>query len=295
VAALCRGSAGLAASKFVSHVSGEWGGARQLTLGSRVDSYYEYLLKGWLAAGAPPAHPLLTAYQDAVHSITLHLLQRSRTERLLFVAERSGDERGPLLGQVDHLVCFYPGLLALGHAAGVRPRPEQRTAQAAALQRLGFSAGASQLDVAAELAAGCRQMYRRNPLGLGPEIAFFALEGEPSASDGDVLVKPGDAHSLLRPEFAESLFVLHRATRNATYRDWAWEVWQGIEQHARVPSGGYASVESVLQAKPVLRDSMESFFLAETAKYLLLVFAEEERLDLKRWVFNTEAHPLPRA
>jgi mannosidase alpha-like ER degradation enhancer 2 len=35
-------------------------------------------------------------------------------------------------------------------------------------------------------------------------------------------------------------------------------------------------------------------FLAETLKYLYLLFAPEETLDLERVVFNTEAHPLRR-
>lgn len=38
---------------------------------------------------------------------------------------------------------------------------------------------------------------------------------------------------------------------------------------------------------------INSFFLAETLKYLYLLFDDEDPIDLKKWVFNTEAHPLP--
>lgn len=39
---------------------------------------------------------------------------------------------------------------------------------------------------------------------------------------------------------------------------------------------------------------MESFFLGETLKYLYLLFSDDvELLDLDKFVFNTEAHPLP--
>lgn len=39
---------------------------------------------------------------------------------------------------------------------------------------------------------------------------------------------------------------------------------------------------------------MESFFLGETLKYLYLLFSEDPSLiSLDRYVFNTEAHPLP--
>jgi len=33
--------------------------------------------------------------------------------------------------------------------------------------------------------------------------------------------------------------------------------------------------------------------LAETLKYLYLLFLEEDLVPLDKWVFNTEAHPLP--
>ena len=36
-----------------------------------------------------------------------------------------------------------------------------------------------------------------------------------------------------------------------------------------------------------------SFFLAETLKYLYLLYADDTLLPLDQWVFNTEAHPLP--
>ncbi len=37
---------------------------------------------------------------------------------------------------------------------------------------------------------------------------------------------------------------------------------------------------------------MESFFLAETLKYLYLLYAPKSKLDLHKVVFNTEAHPM---
>lgn len=38
-------------------------------------------------------------------------------------------------------------------------------------------------------------------------------------------------------------------------------------------------------------DKMETFFLAETLKYLYLLFSPRDVLSLDEWVFNTEAHP----
>jgi len=39
---------------------------------------------------------------------------------------------------------------------------------------------------------------------------------------------------------------------------------------------------------------MPSYFLAETLKYLYLLFAPEGTLDFDKIVFNTEAHPFRR-
>lgn len=39
---------------------------------------------------------------------------------------------------------------------------------------------------------------------------------------------------------------------------------------------------------------MESFFLAETLKYLYLLFDDDKTdIPLDKYVFNTEGHPLP--
>ncbi len=39
-------------------------------------------------------------------------------------------------------------------------------------------------------------------------------------------------------------------------------------------------------------DLMPSYYLAESLKYLYLLFAPDETLDLDTIVFTTEAHPL---
>ena len=62
-------------------------------------------------------------------------------------------------------------------------------------------------------------------------------------------------------------------------------------EHCRTASG-YAGLRDVnLKQGRSLEDSMPSFWLAETLKYLYLLFAEDDVLPLDQWVFNTEAHP----
>jgi mannosyl-oligosaccharide alpha-1,2-mannosidase len=51
----------------------------------------------------------------------------------------------------------------------------------------------------------------------------------------------------------------------------------------------------LVQVPPVQRDKMESFWTAETLKYLYLLLDDSspELLPLDQFVFNTEAHPFP--
>lgn len=56
-----------------------------------------------------------------------------------------------------------------------------------------------------------------------------------------------DAHNLLRPETMESLFVIWRVTRDPLYREWGWLMFRAWQKFARVPSGGYTNLASVLE------------------------------------------------
>jgi len=184
----------------------------------------------------------------------------------LYVAERVGGVAGTLVHKMDHLVCFLPGVLALGHAEGLGARwgagdaARERLA-GEALARLGFARDAGHLDVAVELARTCVSMYTRVPAGLAPEIAHFPASGlraggagpEEVHAFGDLLVKRKDAHNLLRPETVESLFVLWRVTRSEEWRAAGWEMWRAWERHARVDTGGYAGVDSVVDPESARR------------------------------------------
>ncbi len=72
-----------------------------------------------------------------------------------------------------------------------------------------------------------------------------------------------------------------------------------VQTHAfpspQVPTGGYTSINNVRDpANPNPRDKMESFFLGETLKYCYLLFSNDPNLiSLDKYIFNTEAHPLP--
>ena len=77
------------------------------------------------------------------------------------------------------------------------------------------------------------------------------------------------------------------------YREWAWNIFESFEKWTRLAEG-YASIDNVLSVtNPGFRDKMETFYLAETLKYLYLLFADNDELPFQQFVFNTEAHPLP--
>jgi len=66
---------------------------------------------------------------------------------------------------------------------------------------------------------------------------------------------------MLRPETVESLFIAYRLTGDEIYRDHGWAIFQAIEKHCRVETGGYATVVNVDENPARLEDKMETFFL----------------------------------
>uniref|UniRef100_A0AAZ3RN74 alpha-1,2-Mannosidase n=1 Tax=Oncorhynchus tshawytscha TaxID=74940 RepID=A0AAZ3RN74_ONCTS len=112
----------------------------------------------------------------------------------------------------------------------------------------------------------------------------------------------------LRPELIESAMYLYKATGDHTFLQLGRDAVESIEKITRVPCG-YASVKDIRDHK--LDNRMESFFLAETIKYLYLLFdpdnflhnsgldfelgtgpSEDCVLGAGGYIFNTEAHPL---
>lgn len=91
---------------------------------------------------------------------------------------------------------------------------------------------------------------------------------------------------LLRPENIESAFYLHHYTRDTVYLEMGKVYLNSLTEHCKTDKG-YAMLKSVITKEK--GDEMESFFLAETLKYLYLLFAPSEAIDWETMVFNTEA------
>jgi glycosyl hydrolase family 47 len=119
-------------------------------------------------------------------------------------------------------------------------------------------------------------------------MKMWTLHGiEPEELDFEAMkvVRPGYQ---LRPEIVESAYYLYRATKDPIYLEQGRVFLDDLVRHCRTDAG-YTILKSVVTKEK--GDLMHSFFLAETLKYLYLLFAPEA-VDLDAVVFNTEAHPL---
>ncbi|KAG1742756.1 glycoside hydrolase family 47 protein, partial [Suillus paluster] len=276
-----------------------------IRLGSRGDSYYEYLLKQYLQTNQTEI-VYREMYDTAMTGIHDHLVQRGLSSQLLYIAElnpqqtQGGGIEWRLVPKQDHLVCFLGGSLMLGATTSgalvehvsVPPQTDELTHQ-----------GERDWLTGVELIDTCMATHDTQT-GLAPEIAHFRIPGDrmdDSVAPADWYIKgarpdtppPFDARYILRPETVESIFLAFRLTGDPKYRDYGWAIFQAIEKHCRIPTGGYASVINVDQVPVEYEDKMETFLMSETLKYLYLLFADSSVLPLNEYVFNTEAHPLP--
>lgn len=202
----------------------------------------------------------------------------------VFIGELGGD--GVVQPVMDHLSCHMAGVLAL--AAMHFPHD-----------------AADYLRTATALADTCWHLYARSATGLGPERVRFAMAADTHGDDITVL----DPKYILRPELVESLYYMHTVTGrffiiflvfrlpdehgagDAVWRARAWAVFGALQRHCRTATA-YSGLEDV-DRPGVFNDSMQSFFLAETLKYLFLTFEEHPLVSLREWLFTTEGHAIP--
>jgi mannosyl-oligosaccharide alpha-1,2-mannosidase len=183
-----------------------------------------------------------------------------------FLVELSGGNKG---NRMEHLTCFAGGMFSLG----------------AHLQAVSQETTPRHMEIAKKLAQTCFNMYKSTSTGLSPESVSFDQNG------GSLW--PNAPYYILRPEAVESFFVLWRTTHDPIYREWGWKVFEAIEKNCRVP-GGYTGLRDANRPSDESNydDLQQTFLLAETFKYLFLLFSDDDVISLDNYVFNTEAHPL---
>lgn len=289
---------------YIHANTGKFSGAN-IRLGSRGDSYYEYLIKQYLQTNKK--EPIyLEMWDEALEGVRKHLVTYTEHSQYTIIGERVSGLSGELSPKMDHLVCFMPGTIALAVTGGL--------SEAEAKKLPSWNAQKERdMQLARELTQTCWGMYKYMATGLAAEITFFNIpnphlpEGSkhqaPAEFDPDpeaewrkdFTVKPGDSHNLQRPETVESLFYMWRITGDVKYREWGWEMFKSFMNYTAVEdAGGFTSLSNANVIPPAQRDNMESFWLAETLKYFYLLFSPNDLLPLDKIVINTEAHPLPR-
>ncbi|KAG0376110.1 hypothetical protein BGX24_008258 [Mortierella sp. AD032] len=243
-------------------------------VGGMVDSYYEYLLKEWiLLDGKVPKFREM--FESAVDSMKKYMVVRPENgsqEYAIFGQTHSASK--DIENNMEHLACFMSGSLAMGSKYFDRP---------------------DDLVLARQIAEGCYLGYNHSATGLGPEAMVFqtSTTGKFAIDPDTFFNKPlSRKEYILRPETLESLWILYRLTGEKKYQDKAWEIFQSLERSCRTPIA-YASLRDVTDINSQW-DRMESFFMAETMKYLYLMFATPNVISLDHFVLNTEAHPILR-
>ncbi|XP_031706823.1 ER degradation-enhancing alpha-mannosidase-like protein 1 [Anarrhichthys ocellatus] len=225
---------------------------KQSGLGAGMDSFYEYLLKSYILFGEIEDHRM---FQAAYGSIQSHM-RRGRES----CNEGEGDP--PLYVNVN----MFSGEI-------MNTWIDSLQAFFPGLQVLN-----GDVDNAICLHAFYYAIWKR--FGALPERYNWQLQAP------DVLFYP------LRPELAESTYLLYQATKNPFYLHVGMDILQSLEKNTKVRCG-YATLHHVVDKSK--EDRMESFFLSETCKYLYLLFDEDNPLHKSdnKYIFTTEGHLVP--
>ena len=229
-------------------------------VGAREDSYYEYLYKVWVSTGKKKDiyHQV---YQFSKHAILATLLETSISGDMYLKEIQDNGEDANIL---EHLACFYPGLLAL--------------------ETIIEGYNTTQERIAMGLTKTCVSLYEKTLKHLAPDLVAFP--------NNHKLFMPKEyAAYHLRPETVESVFYMHYLTKAQTFIDSAYSIFRALKHYAKAEFG-YSAVRNVNgndeTASPLL-NSQPSCFPAETIKYLYLTFGEG-LVDLRKEVLTTEGH-----
>lgn len=252
------------------HVDGLWPncwklGSGKITLGANGDSFYEYLLKVWILGGKKDDN-LWRMYDSAAQGLEKHMIRNGPSGHKfvgnVFLVKSKVNRYEE---EMEHLTCFVPGWLALGASHRKDGEVKKR-----------------HMQLAVDLAETCWEMYNQQPTGIAPERVKNMLFDLSTTTTREYI---------LRPEAVEGWWYMYELTKDPKYREWGWQMFLKIEKWLWT-SYGYASLKDVRRESKHYIDKMESFFLAETLKYLFLLQDPDHNIKLDRYVFNTEAHPL---
>lgn len=241
-------------------------------LGSRGDSYYEYLIKQYYQTSEKePVYREM--WDEALSGVRKHLVTYTEPSGFTIIGEKPFGLGGKLSPKMDHLVCFMPGTIALGATGGLTEAEAKKLPTWTAKNE-------ADMQLARELMQTCWGMYKWMATGLAAEITYFNVadpplpESAPHKAPADFDPDPEapwrkdydvhgmDVHNLQRPETVESLFYMWRITGDVRYREWGWEMFKSFMNYTAVAEGGgFTSLSNANKIPPATRDNMESFWL----------------------------------
>lgn len=150
-----------------------------------------------------------------------YLLRKSSKNGFTFISEAQVknierpilDMEQPIL-DMEHLTCFMGGLLGLG--VHFMSQLENSHEYKERIER--------DMETAKAVTYTCYQMYASTKTGLGSDKVLFVehkanLRGAQVSSDIFEIQSSGKKY-ILRPEVVESLYIMHKLTRDPIYREW---------------------------------------------------------------------------
>jgi mannosyl-oligosaccharide alpha-1,2-mannosidase len=259
---------------FIYATSGEFRG-ENIRLGSRGDSYYEYLIKQYLQTNKQePIYEEM--WDEALRGVRKHLVTYTEPSQFTIIGERPDGLDAPLSPKMDHLVCFMPGTIALGATGGLTEAEARKLPSWSQKNE-------DDMQLARELMQTCWGTYKWMATGLAAEITHFQISDPPKPASAphkapetfdpspnaqwreDFVVKSNDVHNLQRPETVESLLYMWRITGDIKYREWGWEMFESFVNYTAVADGGgFTSLHNANVIPPIVKDNMESFWLVSS-------------------------------
>jgi len=261
---------------FINPSTGKFTSDHSYAIGALGDSFYEYLIKAWRAfPNAGKRSRYRVEFDNSMDSVLKFMVSKfpkltwQGTSKQLYDAWFLNDlKNGRQILKMDHLVCFISGALVLG--------AEHESEEEIAKEYLALAEHTTTL---------CRDFYHAQVSGLSPDVVV-------ASSDSGTMYGTHN-QNIQRPETVEAIFYMYRKTGDEKYRNWAWEIFQSMRETYATDTGWTGIRDVRNKASPQNRDDItQTFFFAETLKYLYLTFGSSDEIDLSEWVFNTEAHPM---
>lgn len=243
-------------NKSIIHMMNQEQNYDIVTFGGGVDSFYEYILKTYLLSGRK-MKKLFEKYVNMITFATEKAIIREHNMTTFGVYYN-----GTRKNVISHLSTFFAGLLVIG---AVKENPNWKR----------------DMNIAEELTHGYYKLYKLHNASLSPDCFQILPNGT---------IYYIKEEYMLRPETVESIYLMWKFTGKEIFREYNWDIFQTIKKYCKRKSG-YTGLYDVRDPKWKL-EKMESFFLAETLKYIYLTFEDNDYIHPDEWVFNTEAHPL---